>query len=928
MSLFRAGRIAFALLSISMVSLATMAADPDPFDFSDVTRDAKPWTRWWWLGSAVDEKNLTRSLEEFAAAGLGGVEITPIYGVKGQEHRHIDYLTPKWLRMLAHTATEARRLDLGVDMPTGTGWPFGGPTVALEDADMKVTIKEADLARTGDSVGVPDDGVLLSLMAYPEDGAPVDLTAQVRDGVVTGALPTSPMTYYVVYYRFSGRTVKRPAPGGAGYTVNTYSEGALRRYLDQFGEKMDGYTGPPLRAHFHDSFEYTGNWMPDLWSAFEKQHGYDLRHHLPAMMGHGDPDRVARIKADYRATLAQRLLDAFTAQWTDWAHAQGALTRNQAHGSPGNLIDLYARVDIPETEIFGPSGFPIPGLRTDDYFNNEPPDLLMLKFASSAAHLTGKPLVSSETFTWLGEHFQVALSQAKPEVDQLLAAGINHIFYHGTPYSPDDAAWPGWLFYASVHFGPTNPWWDDFRYLNGYIGRCQALLQASKPDNDVLLYFPLHDIWHDPDGLMKQLTVHNIDDWLVDTPFYNAAEALTEHGYAFDYVSDAILQSASVKNGRITLPGGAYDVVVIPETPRMSPGTLERLLILADGGARVVFLGDVPSQVPGYNRLEKRREAMKRLNNAWARARAKHTGTSGTAYGSGHIHERAPLVETLAALDVVVEPLATSGLAMIRRKHDAGRLYFVANLTAESVDAYWPLGTPAASVVWLDPLHQTSGRAQTRAAQDGTTAVRIALKPGESCFLRTYTDERVAGSAWPYWAPAGPATAIDGPWEVSFVEGGPELPAPYTMDTLASWTEAPDDEAKRFAGTARYETTFDAPDGDAAAWRLDLGRVCESARVTLNGQFLGAAWALPSELMVTEPLKPTGNRLVVEATNLAANRIADMDRREVEWKIFHDANIVNIRYERFDASDWPLMDSGLLGPVNLVPLQRQTVRQP
>ena len=47
------------------------------------TQTAKPWTRWWWPGSAVDRKNITAQLEAIAAAGIGGVEITPIYGALG-----------------------------------------------------------------------------------------------------------------------------------------------------------------------------------------------------------------------------------------------------------------------------------------------------------------------------------------------------------------------------------------------------------------------------------------------------------------------------------------------------------------------------------------------------------------------------------------------------------------------------------------------------------------------------------------------------------------------------------------------------------------------------------------------------------------------------------------------------------------------------
>ncbi len=908
----------YVMVLIGLLILSTAMA-VGPFEFPEVTREAKPWTRWWWLGSAVDEENLTRSLEEFAEVGLGGVEITPIYGIQGQEDRHIDYLSEDWKAMLAYTTREAARLDLGVDMPTGTGWPFGGPSVPLEESDIKVTLVTVELKAAGDSLGIPEDGVLLSLIAYGEEGAIHDLTASVEDGVLT-QLPPGAATYYVAYYRFSGRKVKRPAPGGAGRTVNTYSTPALGAYLAHFSEAMADYDGLPLRAHFHDSFEYSGDWAPDLWENFEAQHGYDLRHHLPEMTGKGEPDQIARIKSDYRETLATQVLAAFTQQWTDWTHKHGMLTRNQAHGSPGNLIDLYATVDIPETEIFGPSGFPIPGLRKDESFDNEPPDLLMLKFASSAAHLTGKRKVSSETCTWLGEHFQVALSQAKPEVDQLLAAGINHMFYHGTPYSPDDAAWPGWLFYASVHFGPTNTWWNDFEELNGYIGRSQALLQGSAPANDVLLYFPLHDVWHDAKGLPKLLSVHNIDDWLIDTPFYETAEALTEGGYAFDYVSDALLNTANVSEKGILLGENTYRVIVVPQTPRIPDTTLERLFTMARFGAPIVFLGPVPRDVPGYGGLKKRRDRMEGLTRVWEGHVSASGGAPAVPMGRGKVFANYPLLAALNDVGIVPETLATSGLSMIRRKHDEGYLYFLSNLTAEPIDAYWDLATPAQRVVWLDALHQRSGLADLEHGAEGQTKVRIALKPGESCFLRTYTERNVEGPAWPYWKQHGEAVPVAGPWQVTFTEGGPVVPAAYTLDALASWTEAPDPEVKRFGGTARYETTFDAPKAEAAAWRLSLGTVCESARVTLNGEDLGTAWAFPFALHIDRALKPTGNTLSVEVTNLAANRIADMDRRNVEWKIFHDTNIVNIQYKPFDASKWPLMDSGLLGPVELVPL--------
>ena len=110
---------------------AALAADSttDPLAWPPVTQECRPWSYWWWLGSAVDKKNLTRELTRYRDAGWGGVHIIPIYGAKGWEDKFIDYLSPQWMEMLDHTVTEAQRLGLGVDMTTGTGWCFGGPNV-------------------------------------------------------------------------------------------------------------------------------------------------------------------------------------------------------------------------------------------------------------------------------------------------------------------------------------------------------------------------------------------------------------------------------------------------------------------------------------------------------------------------------------------------------------------------------------------------------------------------------------------------------------------------------------------------------------------------------------------------------------------------------------------------------------------------------
>jgi hypothetical protein len=142
------------------------------------------------------------------------------------------------------------------------------------------------------------------------------------------------------------------------------------------------------------------------------------------------------------------------------------------------------------------------------------------------------------------------------------------------------------------------------------------------------------------------------------------------------------------------------------------------------------------------------------------------------------------------------------------------------------------------------------------------------------------------------------------------------------LPKLISWTQTEENpEAKRFAGTALYTLEFDRP-GEADDWVLDLGKVCDSARVHLNGTEIGGFWCAPFRANVGTSLRAGRNILEVEVTNLAANRIADLDRRKVKWKYFYDINVASKRYRSFDASEWPPRDSGLLGPVRLIPLKR------
>ena len=154
---------------LSLLCLAPFA-HADDTAWPQVTNEAKPWTRWWWLGSGVDAKNLTAQLEAFSKAGIGGVEICPIYGAKGFEDRDLQFLSKEWTDAYAHTAKESARLGMGVDLTTGTGWPFGGPWVEQSMASSSLeSVKTKAEGGKPLTLALPK-GTVEVLSAWPEQG--------------------------------------------------------------------------------------------------------------------------------------------------------------------------------------------------------------------------------------------------------------------------------------------------------------------------------------------------------------------------------------------------------------------------------------------------------------------------------------------------------------------------------------------------------------------------------------------------------------------------------------------------------------------------------------------------------------------------------------------------------------------------------------
>ena len=843
-------------------------------DWPESTQTAKPWTRWWWMNNGVDKQNLTRELQEFAQMGIGGVEITPIYGVKGEEHRTIDFLSPQFSEMIKFTIDEATRLGMGVDMPAGSGWRNGGPFVPRENGLWNLKIEKRNL-KYGETLNLTREfeGVacasFLGEKVMPEILDPEKSFTARTNGTVFAAIRVK-----------SNDKVKRPAKGGEGWAIDTFNEDITIWYLKEFWKRL-GIEDGKIRCFFHDSFEYTGDFTTNFLNEFKNRRGYNLENYLHALDSDcKDVELVARVKSDYRQTLSDLVLESFIQPMTEWANGHQSLNRNQAHGSPGNILDLYAACDIPETEIF-------------QRLNQGSPDIFVNKFASSAAHINGQKLVSSESYTWLDEHWTVTPSELVKATNRFFLAGVNHIFFHGTCYSPDDAQWPGWLFYASTQLNNRNPIWREMPALFKYIDRTQSVLQEAKPQADLLIYWPYFDVAASEGKIFNHLGVNKDAGWFTSHPISKLSEKLMAAGYPFDYISDKQLQNIKLETGKIVTEGNSfYKAIVVPQTGYIPVETMKKLVEISKEKVLVIFEESLPESVPGMFELEKRVQILSKLKNEINTNRIGET------------------IEILNQNEVNGErDLSSKGFYFLKMNWQNEACYLVFNMGEKTKDEWISLNEGSKNFVLMNPMTGKISSPETK-----NNSLRIQLQPEEIVFVRC-SKKKTKAPVHQYFKEESPVL-INGLWKVEFLEGGPVYPGNIDMVQLQSWTKAGDEETKRFAGTARYKIDFDW-DGVSGGY-INLGEVRDCAHVYVNGKDYGTLLG-PSFMVYIDNLQKGSNLLQVEVTNIAANRIRDLDIRGIEWRRFYDINFVNIDYLPFNASEWEIRDAGLMEPVTISP---------
>jgi hypothetical protein len=873
--------------------------------------------RWWWFGPSVTKPELEREMRVMRDGGIGGFEVQPVYPLTLDDAekgiRNFPFLSDEYIESLRFVSAKARELGLRMDLTLGSGWPFGGPQVSIDQAAGMLRSERVKVEGNSLRIPVPNiaagEKLIAAFIVRPHgqwiDPESIHEITDIKDGIVK--MPAGPGELREVLFFISSRTgmqVKRPAIGAEGYVLDHLSRVATGNYLKNVGDRlMQAFASDPPYAIFCDSLEvYNQDWTSDFLDEFKKRRGYDLKPNLPALIADIGP-KTGAIRHDWGETLTELLNERFLEPLHDWAKRNHTRLRMQNYGTPAAALSSNAYVDLPEGE------------------GSQWKIVRASRWASSASHLFGRSVTSSETWTWLHSPvFRATPLDVKAEADLHFLEGINQLIGHGWPYTPPGVEYPGWRFYAAGVFDEKNPWWIVMPDLAKYLQRVSFLLRQGLPANDVALYLPNSDAW----ASFSAGRVHMIET-LREVVGPDVIPGILESGYGFDFFDDAALEKIGrVEKDGLMLGGNRYRVVVLPGVERIPLETLRKFEEFVRGGGVLIATRRLPGIAPGLLATEAKQNQMREIVTRL------FEGPTPSAHFVKE--EKLEFGKTLAQLlqpDLRLSP-AIPEIGFVHRQTADAEIYYVVNTSNIRHNVVATFRQQDMQPEWWDPMTGNVSAAEVLTQTEKGLAVRIDLEPYASRVL-IFSKRRLP---LPKRSSAVASSMdISTDWRVTF-EGN----SPIMMDHLRSWT---DDEATRyFSGAATYEKNvqvnpsmllkglrvqLDFGEGEAIPeQQLKAGMqawfnppVREAAVVYLNDQRVGSVWCPPYRLNLSGYLKPGENRLRIVVGNLALNYMAGHR--------LPDYRLLNLRYgERFQAQDMDKVKpvpAGLLAPIRIIAVQ-------
>ena len=917
------------ILASTSPSLAKLALKSDNlrFDgdlyktFKDPASIYHPFVRWWWNGDILDADELRRELQVMKKAGIGGVEINPIQlpprdNDMGMLKEATPWLSDKWIDMLNVTFDEAKRLDMTCDLLVGSGWPFGAEylrgderaMVRLVDAQELDGPCEYEISQFALFAKVDPHAtevssvrtmkiVSLSLVPSPMDNInqAIDLTDQKDNEIIRVQVPAGKHFFYAVVQVNAFACVINGAPGAAGPILNHLDKTAVRKYLDHMSDTIQAKIGPlkgRMRTMFTDSMELEGmNWTTDFREEFIKRRGYDIVPYMPYMMFKtgrlGDvynfdygvektprfKDENNRMRYDFELTKAELLRERFNATYLQWCKDLGVMSRAQAYGRGFFPLESSIGYDIPEGESWTTNWLKHrlgEEMSNEDYRRGRGYTMIN-KFASSAAHLTGKRIVSCEEMTNTYQVFAATLEFLKLGSDMSIISGITQSFWIGVNYSPLNIPFPGWVRYGA-YFSEHNNWWPYVSYINTYKARVSSQLQNADMYTDIALLTANYDMWTDEgvktDPFPEELNV----------PYMPLVwEAIHKNGGAVDITTEILINQSEVRDGKLCYGPKAYGTLFLVEVSGTSASTLAKLYEMVSQGGRVFCIGCYPSKSLGLLNFQQRDQEVKEWVEKLKAFPDQFILLEKPADGRylewyKEVMEKYDLPHYLT--------IDTPDRYLMQNRYitdDDSQLFFFLNASMHEpkrsrITFSEEITRKRYPWVWDA---DTGERYRIELNEDGSYDLNMG--PAESRLI--VFDKTKKGPMWNPLPVSGNDTQTLTGWDVEFRHSREGWTKTTHMDNPVDLKET---DFVNFTGTVVYRTSFEVK--NPGEHILNLGKVWGINELYVNGQSCGVKWFGYRIYDIAELLRPGTNQLEVRVVTNMGNYMRTLTDNETAQK--------------------------------------------
>jgi len=818
---------------------------------------------------------------------------------------------PSGARTIAFPAVTARffRITFLTPQPmAGRGMGFGGPPPAgmpnMPQQPAGTQIAELVLHTSPYVNRVEDKAAFTAAMniysmATPPAGASevvrkpdvINLTARMQsDGSLDWTPPPGRWTILRMGYSLLGITNHPATPEATGLEVDklnrSYVKAYLDKYLDMYKDATGGLMGKRgLQYVITDSWEAgTQNWTDNMFAEFQKRRGYDMHPWLPVLVGHvvESAESSDRFLWDFRRTIGELTAENHYDQIGTSLKERGMGRYSESHENGrafiGDGMAVKQNADVPMSAMWTGRG----GI------NGEPANYNAdIRESASVAHIYGQNLVAAESLTAGSGAFTFCPENLKPTADAEMAMGLNRFVIHTSVHQPVSSKVPGLsLGQFGQWFTRQETWAEYARSWTTYLARSSYMLQQGKFAADVLYYYG--------------------EDSNITALFGNQPPPVPA-GYGYDFAnSDVILNRLTVRNGRLTTATGmSYRLLMIdPNAVHMPLAVLRKIRDLVNAGAMVA--GPKPVDSPSLSDDQAAFRTM--ADQLWS---------------GGKVHAGKTAAEVLEAIHVApdftyAKPQDDTNLLFVHRTLPDGEIYWVDNRKArpETMEASFRVQGKLPEI-W----HPETGLVESASYRiaDGRTSVRLRMDPYDAIFVVFRSPAPAPAKELPKVTETR-LTQIEGAWDIAF-QPDRGAPAKAQLDRLSSWTENSDAGIKYFSGIGTYSKTIQAPAdwflSGARLW-LDLGDVKNIAEVTVNGKALGVVWRTPFRVDVTPALRQGANSVEIKVVNLWVNRIVgDLQAGQTRKYTFTS--------QQFYRTDSPLLPSGLLGPVQVIRTQPESL---